>query len=321
MSKAIGQSITLSRSEASFDPQTGFVTTETYEGTRNAILSKFDAMVLAGFRCTYSTDGSGKYTLVATQNSIQPSQATTDEVPVDRWELDAENYQESIWVSPKIARKACRIAYASSVADTIMTSESALDLRSQSSAIDNVIASVRRACEKALSGTTTTDSTNATVTLDGPLTQAEAYTYYFAALPTATQESGYTQSVMAAEIYRYLIKNQKSYETRRPVLIRTRTISTKYPQQFSMPASEKIYKTDTLISHYSIPRIIALRLPGYTLASPSNPEPTEVPTGYIWAWKERRWQSSIVVAQNKVEETTEWLYAAWSKLTYELATS
>lgn len=112
---------------------------------------------------------------------------------------------------------------------------------------------------------------------------------------------------VGAEIYRLLSRGVESYELKRPVLSRVRTFSPNFSGRVVLSAIETVYTTAGLVRDFAIPATVASQLPA---------DPPEVPAGTVWAWKLRTDRSVYIPAQNRVEETRDWVFAAWSSLLY-----
>lgn len=122
--------------------------------------------------------------------------------------------------------------------------------------------------------------------------------------PQDPADTGFTGSKL--QLYNLFVRGAQAYETERPVLVRTRTIPISYSNQFTMEAVPSVYSTARLGILYSLPNEIIARLPT---------APTTAPSGTQWAWKRRRLSSSYT-ANGRVEETVDWVFAAWDTLLY-----
>lgn len=120
-----------------------------------------------------------------------------------------------------------------------------------------------------------------------------------------------TEYPYAHEVYRLLSRGVESYEIKRPVMSRVRTFSPSFAGRIELSAIETVYTTAALVRDFAIPTTIASQLPA---------DPTEVPAGTVWAWKLRGDRSVYVPAQNRVEETRDWVFASWATLLYTVTT-
>lgn len=120
------------------------------------------------------------------------------------------------------------------------------------------------------------------------------------------------------ELYNLRIRGVQASKRRRPVLVRSRTCSINFAGQVIVPPAETVYSTPALANAFAIPLAIYARLPGFPgqTGIPANPNPATTPTGTAWGWIARRDTSEFVLAVNKVQETKDWVYAAWSTLLY-----
>lgn len=112
---------------------------------------------------------------------------------------------------------------------------------------------------------------------------------------------------LAREVSTLLSRGVESYEIKRPVLSRVRTFSPNFSGRVVLSAIETVYTTAALVRDFAIPATVASQLPA---------DPPEVPAGTVWAWKLRTDRSVYIPAQNRVEETRDWVFAAWSSLLY-----
>lgn len=108
--------------------------------------------------------------------------------------------------------------------------------------------------------------------------------------------------------FELLSRGAEAHEVRRVILRRRRTIALRFLAQSEVLAVERIYSTSALISAFAIPNAIASKLPVQGDATPTNT---------AWGWKERSDDSMILAASSIVEETKEFVFAAWSTLLYQ----
>lgn len=127
--------------------------------------------------------------------------------------------------------------------------------------------------------------------------------------PDSADESGFAEPLK--EIYANIVRGQEAFEVERPVLTRVRTISVSYAGAVVLEAKPVFYSTAKLIALFNLPASIAGRLPA---------NPAFTPDYTQWGWKKRKDTSEFVLALNKVQEVKDWVFAAWSTLTYEFVT-
>lgn len=91
----------------SSDPKTGSTWVLTYEGSELGVKTMAATLISYGARIETTVDG-GKAKLVATFAKDPDGDSITNpaaEVPIDRWELDWEMVQISIWSIPSVTRE------------------------------------------------------------------------------------------------------------------------------------------------------------------------------------------------------------------------
>lgn len=103
MSKTLGANFTLVSSNASFDPLQGYQLTQRYEGTQDALLSLAGAFRLQGLKAEVSTEN-GKSVLTCVFGGMATQDPNVD--PVDRYTLNNEFEQQSIWNNPYVINEA-----------------------------------------------------------------------------------------------------------------------------------------------------------------------------------------------------------------------
>jgi hypothetical protein len=116
-----------------------------------------------------------------------------------------------------------------------------------------------------------------------------------------------TEYPLAHEVYRLLSRGVEAYEIKRPVLSRVRAFSPNFSGRVVLSAVETVYTTAALVRDFAIPATVASQLPA---------NPPETPEGTTWAWKLRGDRSVFIPAQNRIEETRDWVFASWSTLLY-----
>lgn len=125
------------------------------------------------------------------------------------------------------------------------------------------------------------------------------------------RDSGTPPAFFSGHLLQIMTIGPKYTERERPVLVRNRTFSLNYSFPVELDATPTVYSTSALISTYGIPNGVARQLP-------SNPSYTIEDT--TWGWKKRRDNSEIIPAMNKVQETKDWVFDAWSNFCYNFIT-
>lgn len=125
--------------------------------------------------------------------------------------------------------------------------------------------------------------------------------------PTALSGS---PAAMLQALYWLRARGVESFELRRIVFRRTRTLPVNHPSTVKMDFLEDIWTTAQLISDFDIPQEIADQFP-------ANPAIT--PVGTIWGWKYRQDSSQILYGiGGKKTEIKEWMFAAWPVDLYDV---
>lgn len=109
------------------------------------------------------------------------------------------------------------------------------------------------------------------------------------------------------ELYTLLQRGQEAVEVERLVLRRRRTFTLLFPAPIQLNSIPRIYTSTQLIHDFDIPSKIQAQFP-------ATPGPSETPQYTTWGWKKRRDSSEILIASGRVEETKDFLFAAWSNL-------
>lgn len=222
-----------------FDPATGFKTTIIWEGSEDAMNTMLPSM--GGQARTYQFNGP-VWRLAARYGDAQDG---SNEIPFDKWHIDTEMAEISIWES----------AY---LAELVGGEDSLADLK--------------------------------------------FLVLYFADQKKTPLETGFVGTDY--EVYvEYYVRGVKAFQVKRPTLRRVRTISLSYASPIEIAYPEPVYTTAKLISTFGVPAAIAAQLPD---------NPTFVPSGRAWAWKQQKETSENIVALNKKEEQTDWVFAPWS---------
>lgn len=114
---------------------------------------------------------------------------------------------------------------------------------------------------------------------------------------------------LGRKLFNLRARGTQSYELKRPVLTRIRTVSTNYANQFIMEAQPKVYTTAALIRDFGLPATIQQRLPA---------TPNEAPSDTVWAWLWQQQDSDTIPSLGRVEEMDSWVFAAWSTVLYDV---
>lgn len=109
------------------------------------------------------------------------------------------------------------------------------------------------------------------------------------------------------QVYRLRAAGVVAFEEKRPTLSRVKTYSPTYPEPLRVSGVEVVYTSQSLISTFEIPVLIQGRMP-------LNPLVTRVEAA--WGWKQRRQDSAYSYGKNKIEESSDWVFAQWSTVLY-----
>lgn len=110
-------------------------------------------------------------------------------------------------------------------------------------------------------------------------------------------------------LFRLYARGAEASEEKRYVVRRRRVIPIEFSQPVVVNAVEVVYTTAQLINTFQIP-------PAFAALLPANP--SFVPADSMWGWRERANTTEFVPSTNKIEETLEWTFAAWSTILYNL---
>jgi len=115
-----------------------------------------------------------------------------------------------------------------------------------------------------------------------------------------------TVSTPQSDLYVFWARGGRTYPESRITLRRTRTRGgvTGALKPTVIPT---VYKTAKLATVFTLPGAVTARLPA---------DPTTTPSGTVWAWWLRTQETSYIPDLNRDEEVMEWVFAAWSTLTY-----
>lgn len=132
-----------------------------------------------------------------------------------------------------------------------------------------------------------------------------------AQLPTGTLNPGagnYAADPIALAVWRDLLRGQEAVELKAPVLVRNRTYGTRFTKRARLWAIERVYSTSALVATFNIPTDVQARLPE---------DPDDVPAGAVWSWKSRRSETTMIRNTGRVDEFSDWVFAAWSTTYYD----
>jgi hypothetical protein len=125
---------------------------------------------------------------------------------------------------------------------------------------------------------------------------------------TLPKDTGFTGDKLHLYVSN-VVRGQEAIEVERAILTRVRSFSATYAGQVILDAVPKVYTTGSLISLFAIPPAIANRLPG---------NPAYTPLYTAWGWKKRKDSSEFILAINKVQETKDFVFAAWDTLSHDI---
>ena len=254
-----------------FDPASGWVTVETWKGTKAQIAVIAPIFRGAGAKTGVSNEGA-LWTLVATWsvelsqnlNSSTPAGAVfVGEVPTETWNVNVELVQVDV-------RGAAGVR----------------NLFATGTLGDETLAGAFALAEDAIKARQTPPAYLASKSIPPiPSTDLEAY----------------------MKVYRLKVRGVNAVEEKRPILSRTRSYSAYYDEPIKIVGADVVYTTSKLISTFKVPDLIQQKLP-------SNPPVTL--TEARWGWKQRRQDGSYNASRNRIEESSDWVFAQWSTVIY-----
>ncbi len=265
-----------------FDPQRGFETRETWRGNINACNLLAAGFRAVGFRTSVEfTDGAGQVN-VFIQLDVAPG--APPEMPIDRWEIDKDYFQASVWSNAQIQGQIAAFATLTGLS------------------FDTLLAEMRRVLENAQNGRRlilASPSDPDMIELYRPATTGP--------LPPDTlvvRNNTYRQFFI--DVYNLILRGG-DFEAERVVTRRLRSFSVNFASRMVLDAVPKIYSPRAFYDTFGVPLVIQRQLP----AEPAFTAPVSK-----WAWKLRR-DGSVINWFGKVEEQREWVYADWSILEYD----
>ncbi len=111
------------------------------------------------------------------------------------------------------------------------------------------------------------------------------------------------------ELFHLRNRGDQATEVERKILRRVRTLMLNSTLRTRLDAVPYVYTTHALIAAFAIPSDIAALLPG---------DPATTPNFTAWAWKKRQDRLQVVPAVGRVQEVTDFVFAAWGTLQYLL---
>jgi hypothetical protein len=254
-----------------FDPASGWVTVETWKGTKAQIAVIAPVFRGAGAKVGVSNDGA-LWTLVATWsvelsqnlNSATPAGAVfVGEVPTETWNVNIELVQVDLRGAPGVRA-----------------------LFGNTTLGDEILAGAFALAEDAIKARMTPNAYLANKSLPSiPALNEDAY----------------------MKVYRLKVRGVNAVEEKRPILSRTRSYSASYDDPIKVVGADVIYTTPRLVKDFKVPDLIQQKLPG-------NPPVTL--TEAKWGWKQRRQDGSYNASRNRIEESSDWVFAQWSTVIY-----
>lgn len=216
---------------------------------------------------------------ILTVTLAQGADATTPEVPTDTWEIITESDQRTIWDNKRLFDRA----------GGSMETLAYWRKRTQNALVGNF----------AQAGSDPVEYEALNPNSHEPLTPAEAGF-------SANGPEPYLY-----KIYLKLLRGEDSFEYRRTTLKLSRVVTSNYAKRAVIDPIEKVYTTEKLRTTFDVPDSVYRLLP-------ATPGANLTPPDTAWSWKLRQDSYQIVVSANKVQETRDWIFAAWDTDAYEL---
>ena len=107
-----------------------------------------------------------------------------------------------------------------------------------------------------------------------------------------------------------IIKESGYVGMKRPVLKRNRLIPFAVPGKTTLVGPEVVYTTTALLNTFDVPDDIVDQV-----ASVEDDLPATLPN-FVWAWKQRRNDSEILVGFNRTTECMDWVFGNWSTIAH-----
>jgi len=256
-----------------FDPASGWVTVETWKGTKAQIAAIAPIFRGAGAKTGVSNEGA-LWTLTATWSVEYPTTSgapaagtpATIEVPTETWNVNVELVQADLRGAAGIRA----IFGTGTLGDELIAGAFAL--------------------------------------ADDAIKARETPVQYLAKRLLPPLPKNYEAAYM--KVYRLKVRGANAIEEKRPILTRNRTYSARYAEPIKIYGSDVIYPTVKLISEFKVPILIQSKLP-------NDPPVTLMEAG--WGWKQRRQDGTYDASRNRIQETSDWVFAQWSDVIYTFA--
>jgi hypothetical protein len=271
-----GALLTIQPGEFSSDPRQGWKQTVTARGTTASAFNLSIALRASGYMVKYKNLGGGVGEVSYELNSLQ----NNPEVPQDLWQLPGSVMQKSIYEHPKSI--ALDLAYPG-----LFSYMQKADPLSAATILANNAADIK-----------------AGAALTPPVT--------IAALNSAFQSDANWLAMVAL-----INKSSDHFDYARYGLRHTQTISQVYTGNINDTNSENLYTTAQLLAECAT---FPIPLPARMIAKINAIEASATaagaaPAGYIWSWKKAP-STENMVADNKIEVTTDFEYDLWSTYLY-----
>lgn len=263
-----------------YNPDTGASLVKTYEGTPQQMTEVESHWATLNIVDNTPT-GRGYRTMkrtIATHRAQLTVTIPDDQLYTDRWALDTETASVPLWWAPQVRSYSPTLSLFDLTVNDLHTSGFEGYMR-RIMLMENSIAAMRAG----------QDPNQVILGMDLPL--GTAYTAEDYAL-----------------MFTY-IKDGGFIEMKRPVLKRNRTVPYLVTRTVVV-GPQNVYTTAALIDAYGLPdEAIAL------IDSVEVDLPTSYPH-YIWGWKERRNDSDTVIGFARTNETRDWVFGNWSRITH-----
>lgn len=254
-----------------FDPNSGWITVETWQGTKSQVGVIAPLFRGAGAKTKVSNSGA-LWTLEATW-TVEYSAGMDSTVPAGTAPIAAEVPQENWNVTIELVQ---------------------VDLRSSPALL-------------ALFGGNTT---LAQETLSSAIQLSDDAIKVSLNLPDYLASKGLPAVFLTPahfQVYRLRAAGVVAVEEKRPTLSRQRSYSPAYATPLQVSGIDVVYYSQTLIDNFEIPVLVQGRMP-------ATPVLTRVEAA--WGWKQRRQDSAYSYGKNKIEESSDWVFAQWSTVLY-----
>lgn len=201
-----------------WNPRYGWTAVELWEGPKAPMLALYQAYAIAGYQTRIGNIGP-RYRL---QVSLGFDSEGGAEVPLDRWSIDMERAQVSIWQNEAVISA----MVAAATGQTVNLGGGA----TRAMQIADVKYLITQSVERA---------TPAGVVLPSYILDKPAL----------------------LRVIDLLLRDRDTYEVRRPVLSRSRTFSSAYLNRMRLDPVQKFYSQSRLVVEFSVPAFIQNQLP------------------------------------------------------------